>query len=110
MHKSKPSKASEEPRSTLVYPLSDKEQKQAIAEGWDIFLFETESGELIHRLEKHDEAGVLQSDFAAWVIVYEGQAKGNELHTKVWEFIKEHSPSEFEEINKSIWLHHHKAS
>ncbi|MFS1427234.1 hypothetical protein LMH73_008740 [Vibrio splendidus] len=95
----------EEPRSRMVYPLTTEEQQQAISEGWDVFLFESESGEVIHRLEKHDEAGVLKNDMEAWSIVYSGHRKAESIHKKVWEFLKAHSPSEYEEINKSMLIH-----
>ena len=54
------------------------------------------------RLEKDDERNLLKKDTDAWMLVYNARSHGDELASKIWEFLKINSPEEFETIVNHI--------
>ncbi|MBN9548496.1 MAG: hypothetical protein J0H31_06330 [Alphaproteobacteria bacterium] len=83
------------------------EIEAAQAEGWDIFEAEgsisNENGDRPFQLQALDDSDIFTGhnrDVDAWRHVYTKAQAGSPLHQQALDFLREHSPAEYEAIVK----------
>lgn len=71
---------------------------EAVAAGWDIF--DTGGDPCPFQLQKRDDMGVFEDDGDAWDHVLDCERHGSDdgLSRRAMEFLREHSPAEYEKI------------
>lgn len=83
-------------------PFTDAESALFQAEGWEIFeasgSVQNDNGDRPFQLQRLDEEAILPDDVTAWAIVLRRAHGGSEPHQKALNFLREHSPAEFEAI------------
>ncbi|TIW53840.1 MAG: hypothetical protein E5V54_24060 [Mesorhizobium sp.] len=84
-------------------------QSDAQAEGWDIFeasgSISNENGDREFQLQALDDSDIFTGetrDIDAWRHVYTQAFAGSALHQHALNFLREHSPGEYEAIVKEV--------
>lgn len=89
--------------ASVENPFTPEERVLFHSEGWDIFLadgsIQNENGDREFQLQRLDEEAILPDDEAAWRLVW-GSEKPH--HQKALAFLKEHSPAEYADIEKTL--------